>query len=255
LAFTRKATLEALSYRAYLVLSAAGGLVTLASLFYLGHLVGPSTQLPQGYFAFTCVGLAAYLPSRAAQAELARQVRAAQMVGLLEPLAAAPAALPAQLCALAVPATLAALGGAALTLTAGVVLFGLRIDLAGIPAAAAAFCLAAAASTGLGLLSSAVVLHVRRSDPVAYLLDAAAWLASGLLFPVSLLPPWARAASFWIPATHALRAARGALLMGAAPADSWLPLCLLACLALGVGSAALTVALRAARRSGALGIS
>ncbi len=254
-AYTRKAALEALSYRGHLALEAVGGLVTLLGLFYFGRLVGPSAQMPEGYFAFACVGFAAYLPTRAAQAELARQVRSAQMVGLLEPLAAAPPSLPAQLCAMAVQPTLAALGRAALTLAAGMALFGLRIDPLGLPLACLALCLAGAASAGLGLLSAAVVLHVRRSDPVAYLLDAAAWLGSGLLFPVDLLPRWARTLSALLPATHALRTVRGALLGGPPSRDSLAALCLLAALALAVGWAALTVAVRASRRSGALGIS
>ncbi|MHB8419604.1 MAG: ABC transporter permease [Myxococcales bacterium] len=255
-AFTRRAFLESLSYRGHLLLEAVGGLVTLLGVFYFGRLVGPSPELPGGYFAFACVGLAAYLPTRAAQAELARGVRSAQLVGLLEPLAAAPPGLPAQLLAMAWAPALGALGRTALTLAAGAALFGLRLDPRGVPLACLALALAAAASAGLGLLSAALVLHVRRSDPVAYLLDSAAWLGSGLLFPVSLLPGWARSLSIVLPATHALRAARAALLgEGPTPWSSLLALGLIASLAIALGWAALAVAVRASRRSGALGIS
>jgi ABC-2 type transport system permease protein len=260
-AWTRKATLEELSYRGYLTLEAVGGLVTLLGLFYFSRLVGSSHAGlvgNEGYFAFACVGLAAYLPARAAQAELARQVRAAQLVGLLEPLAAAPPRLPAQLLAMALQPTLGAIVRAGLTLLAGSVLFGLRLDPAGLGWTLLALGLAAMASAGLGLCSAAVVLHVRRSDPVAYLLDAAAWLGSGLLFPVALLPGWAQALSEWLPATHALRLARATLLPGGAPSPVWAELgtlAALATLAVALGWALLSLAVTAARRTGALGIS
>jgi ABC-2 type transport system permease protein len=205
------------------------------------------------------VGLAAYLPSRAAQAELARKVRSAQLVGLLEPLAAAPPGIPVQLLAMALQPTLGAFVRAALTLLAAVLLFGLTIHLAALYLVLLGLVLAAAASAGLGLCSAAVVLHLRRSDPVAYLLDSAAWLASGLLFPVALLPVWARLAALLLPATTALTVTRDVLLHAGAEwpgaalgAVGWLAL--LASLSLMVGWMSLRFSLRAARRRGSLGI-
>ncbi len=264
-AWMRRLTLEAFSYRGHLALEAVGGLVTLAGLSYLSRMVGGAGAAavgPSGYFAFACVGLAAYLPARAAQAELARLTREMQLVGQLEPLAATPARLPAQLLAAAVHPSLAALGRTGLTLLSGAALFGLPLRLAGVPLLLLGLVLAAAASAGLGLASAAVVLHVRRSDPVAYLLDSAAWLGSGLVFPAALLPGWARGLAQWLPATHALRLARAALLPGPAsppvgaqqPGAELLALTGLAAAALAVGVSALALAVRAARRSGALGI-
>ena len=257
LAWTRRAALEELSYRGHLALQAVGGLVTLVGVHYLSRLVGP--RLPGGgdYFAFACVGLAAYLPARAAQAELARQIRQAQLTGLLEPLVASPVGLSAQLLGMALYPSLGALLRAARTLLAGVLLFGLRIDPRGAAWVLAGLALASVASAGLGLSSAALVLHVRRSDPVAYLLDSAAWLGSGLVFPVALLPRWAQAAAAWLPATHALRLTREALLPGGTSTDlaselGWLVA--LAGLTLVVGLFALGGSVRAARRTGGLAI-
>ena len=94
---------------------------------------------------------------------------------------------------------------------------------------------------------------------MAYLLDSAAWLASGLLFPVALLPVWARLAALLLPATSALTLTRDVLLRagpewpGAAlGAVGWLAL--LASLSLTVGWLSLRVSLATARRRGALGI-
>ncbi len=257
LAWLRRAALEELSYRGHLALQAVGGLVTLAGVYYLGRLV-PLSALGGGYFAFACVGLAAYLPARAAQAEIAQGVRQAQLVGLLEPLAASPAGLPAQLCAMGIWPTIGALARAASTLAAGALVFGLSLSLSprSLAIALAAGLLGAVASLGLGLLSAALVLHVRRSDPIAYLLDSAAWLGSGLLFPTRLLPPWARRAGELLPATHVLRVARAALLpsSGGEARGSMLALGLLALSCPLLGAAALRLSIRAARRRGSFAI-
>ncbi len=261
-AWIRRATLEELSYRGYLAFEAIGGLVTLLGLFYFSRLVGSSRADlvgPEGYFAFACVGLAAYLPARTAQAALAQQVRSAQLVGLLEPLAAAPPRLPLQLLAMALQPTLGAFVRSALTLLAARLLFGVRLQLATADLALLGLALAAAASAGLGLCSAAVVLHLRRSDPVAYLLDSAAWLASGLFFPVALLPAWAQHGAIWLPATSAIQLTRHVLLHAgpewplAALGDvAWLAL--LAALALAAGWVSVGLSLKTARKRGALGI-
>jgi ABC-type multidrug transport system ATPase subunit/ABC-type polysaccharide/polyol phosphate export permease len=263
LAWIRRDTLEELSYRGHLAFEAIGGLVTLLGLFYFSLLVGNGhAELvgPEGYFAFACVGLAAYLPARTAQAELARQVRSAQLVGLLEPMAAAPPRLQVQLLAMALQPTLGAFVRAALTLLAAVLLFSLRIHLGALYLVLLGLLLAAAASAGLGLCSAAVVLHLRRSDPVAYLLDSAAWLASGLLFPVAFLPAWVQLAALALPATSALTLTRHGLLH---PSDPNLPLAafgavgwlaLLAALSLTLGWLSVRLSLKTARKRGSFGI-
>ncbi|MHB1844993.1 MAG: hypothetical protein ACYCWW_09190 [Deltaproteobacteria bacterium] len=259
LAWLRKSALEELSYRGHLALQAVGGLVTLAGLHYLAKLVPPA-ELGQGYFAFACVGLAAYLPARAAQAEIARQLRQAQLTGLLEPLALSPSGLGTQLVGMGLGPSASALLRAALTLWAGTLLFGLSLDLrpGALLVTALALGLGAAASLGLGLCSGAIVLHVRRSDPVAYLLDSAAWLGAGLVFPTNLLPRWAQRLGELLPATHVLRLARGALTPSATSGPAGTELALLATLSLAclaAGAAALSLSVREAKRRGALGIS
>jgi ABC-type multidrug transport system permease subunit len=255
----RRDALEEFSYRSSLALQLIGGLVTLFSLHYLSRLVGPRFQAGPGgtsYFDFACLGLAAYLPSRAAQAELARRVREAQLQGWLEPLLAAPRGAGANLLAMAAFPSAASLFRAGLVLSGGLLL-GLRFEVAGLGTALLALILVSLSSAGLGLLSGALVLRLRRSDPVAYLLDASASLASGLLFPVALLPGWAQTLAQLLPATHALAAARGALLGGASSgqlATELLWLAGLAAASLSVGLLAVRIAVWDARRRGGLAV-
>jgi len=255
----RRDALEEFSYRSSLALQLVGGLVTLFTLHYLSRLIGPGVPTgPAGtsYFDFACLGLAAYLPSRAAQAELARRVREAQIQGWLEPLLAAPRSAAANLLAMAVFPSTASLARAGLVLAGGTLL-GLRIDASGLGPALLALALVSLSSAGLGLLSGALVLRLRRSDPVAYLLDASASLASGLLFPVALLPRWAQAVAQLLPATHALAATRGALLGGASfgeLSNELLWLTGLAVASLAAGLLAVRIAVWDARRRGGLAV-
>jgi ABC-2 type transport system permease protein len=255
----RRDALEELSYRSSLVLQIVGGLVTLLTLFYLSRLVGPAFRSgPAGtnYFDFACLGLAAYLPSRGAHAELARRVREAQLQGWLEPLLATPRSASANLLAMAVFPSAASLLRAGLVLAGGALL-GLRLEVSGLAPALLAMILVSLSSAGLGLLSAALVLRLRRSDPVAYLLDAAASLASGLLFPVALLPRWAQGLAQLLPATHALAATRRALLGGESfdqLASELLWLAALATATLAIGLVAVRLAVWDARRRGGLAV-
>jgi ABC-2 type transport system permease protein len=111
------------------------------------------------------------------------------------------------------------------------------------------------AFVGLGLLSAATTMLVRRTNPVAVLLASASMLLSGVAYPVSVLPAWLRAAGRFLPLTHALELVRGGLLRGAGPAELTAPMTALALFAgvlCPVGVVLFVYALRRARIDGSL---
>ena len=111
------------------------------------------------------------------------------------------------------------------------------------------------AFVGLGLLSAATTMMVRRTNPVAVLLASASMLLSGVAYPVSVLPDWLRAAGRLLPLTHALELVRGGLLRGDGPAalgSSIAALALFAGVLCPVGVALFVYALRRARIDGSL---
>jgi ABC-type polysaccharide/polyol phosphate export permease len=127
----------------------------------------------------------------------------------------------------------------AATLLWGRVLFGVPLHLAhpwlfalAVPAAVLALGL-------LGLVLASTFVLYRYANAMANLLEYPVWVASGLVFSVSLLPAWTRPISWLLPPYWGVLAIRHAALGG----EVWLPLGMLALL--GVGSLALaTVTMR-----------
>ncbi len=68
--------------------------------------------------------------------------------------------------------------------------------------------------TAWGILSVAMVVILKRTDPVNWLIGLTIDVFSGVYFPVSVLPPWLRAASYLFPLTYSLEMLRAAILEG-----------------------------------------
>jgi len=135
-------------------------------------------------------------------------------------------------------------------------LFGVRYPRANIASVLIAAPVVMGAFVGLGLLSAASTMLVRRTNPVAAILASASLLLSGVAYPVSVLPPWLRTLGKLLPLTHALELVRGSLLRGDGPADLASSILLLGAFAgvlVPAGAALFVFALRRARVDGSLG--
>jgi ABC-2 type transport system permease protein len=112
-----------------------------------------------------------------------------------------------------------------------------------------------AAFSGLGLLAAATTMLVRRLNPVAMVIGSLSFFLSGVMYPMSVLPPWLRAVGHLLPLTHALTVLRGALLIGSGPVElrqSMLALLLFAGVLAPIGAGMFAFALRRARVDGSL---
>jgi ABC-2 type transport system permease protein len=111
------------------------------------------------------------------------------------------------------------------------------------------------AFAGLGLLAAGTTMLIRRTNPIAMVIGSLSFFLSGVIYPVSVLPAWLRAAGQLLPLTHALEALRGALLAGASPgalAAPLLALVLFTVVLAPLGVAVFAFALRRARIDGSL---
>jgi ABC-2 type transport system permease protein len=100
-----------------------------------------------------------------------------------------------------------------------------------------------------------VIVLRRATTAVAWIVGLAAF-ASGVVFPVRVLPDWLQTVSRLSPVTLTLDLFRRALFESLPFADAWpdlLVLLLMAGLSLGVGLFAVEAGLRWARRHGTLG--
>lgn len=238
-------------------LSFAGAVV---ALYFFSRFVGAAHNQhldPYGgdYLAFGMVGFLAAQLQQVGVTGLAHRIRMAQLMGHLEAELATPA--PAWMVLAAGP--LYELGSAAVRsvvyLLGATLLLGARFGHANLATLAVVLPLVLVAFVGLGLLSAATTLLVRRANPVALLLGTASLFLSGVVYPVSVLPGWLRGAADLLPLTHALEALRRPLLTGAPLADLVRPLVALLLFAVVLTPAGLLLfryALRRARTEGSL---
>ena len=133
---------------------------------------------------------------------------------------------------------------------------------ANLPLALLCFALFVAACLGLGLAgaSSFFLLEVKEgSEPVSWTSTVLARVASGVYYPLAIIPAWLRPLGLLVPHTFALRAIRLILLDGRGLADGrvWRDLgalALYAAVALAGGILLLRRGLRRAGRTGGLSV-
>jgi len=104
-------------------------------------------------------------------------------------------------------------------LLVGAFIFGASLGQANIPAAILILLLSIASFSGIGIMSAAVVLLVKKGDPVAWVLGSASSLLAGVYYPVSVLPGWLEPLSRVLPLTYGLDAMRLAMLQGHSISD------------------------------------
>ncbi len=127
-----------------------------------------------------------------------------------------------------------------------------RID---VPATLLGLVLMNVGFTGMALLAGAVVLVIKRGNPLGWALRGASVVLGGILYPVEVLPPALQTLGVLLPITHALTVLRGAMLEGQGITELAIPLAALSVVSatyLVLGLAASAAAVRHARSDGSL---
>jgi ABC-2 type transport system permease protein len=259
-AFVRRELMATAAYRTTLAIRGFTFVMAVVSLVFFSRFVASAAnphlaRYGGNYLAFSIVGLLVAELQHVALTGLAQRVRTAQVMGVLEAELSTPAA---HWIVLGVPPIYefgtAALRSAAYLVLASL-LFGVRFHNVNAVSVAVVVPLIVAAFGGLGLLTAATTMLVRRINPLAAVLGALSVLLSGVIYPVSILPTWLQAVSRMLPMTHALEALRGALLTGAslgALRSYLLALAGFAVILIPAGLGAFIYSLRRARLDGSL---
>jgi ABC-2 type transport system permease protein len=190
----------------------------------------PGVSLPEGLLAFSYVGNAAYMLVGAVGLGMSGAVVTdRENYGMLKYVRLSPAGLRAYLVGRGLAGGAEGLLGALLTLIVGALLpLGVRASLSWGQVAWGWLLLyllvGGVLLLALGLLLSGVVLNMARhglflSEGVGGLI----YLLSGAVFPLEVLPPWARAAGLALPTTYWLEGVRRAVLgpRGASALPDW----------------------------------
>jgi ABC-2 type transport system permease protein len=97
----------------------------------------------------------------------------------------------------------------------GALLFGFPLRSANWLSVAVVLIAALLAFSGLGIFSASYLLLFKRGNPAKWFVVGVSSIVGGMLFPVSILPPWLQFVARLNPVTYALDAMRAALLDGA----------------------------------------
>ena len=110
-------------------------------------------------------------------------------------------------------------------------------------------------ASSFGIISACFIMVVKRGDPISWLFKSASYLLGGVVFPVTILPPWMQKMALLLPTTHALQAMRLVMLQGKSITDI-LPeiasLCVFCFLLLPMSLRVLIYAVRRAKEDGTL---
>jgi ABC-2 type transport system permease protein len=253
------------SYRVNFLFQFAGSFFFVTTWFFISRSLAGAFQPPEelpgvSYFAFVLVGFAFFQYLQSTLNSFSSKIRQEQLTGTLEAMLVTPT-----------PPALVILGSTLwdylmTTFRVGVVLllgvalargFGGEVgfQVAGLPAFFLLLALTITAFAGIGILSAAFTVWLKRGDPVNYLISALSALLGGVFFRVEAMPGWLQPISRLLPITHALEAIRKALLGGAGLAEvagEMRILVLFSVVLIPAGLVAFIVSLRRARVAGTL---
>jgi ABC-2 type transport system permease protein len=261
-AFVRRDFLIAWSYRVAFVGDIAGLVFGLVVFYFVGQMIDPSTVPSYAggrptYLEWVVVGVAMGAFISLGLGRVMAAIRSEQMTGTLESLLMTPTATATIQVGSAIYDLVYVPLRTALFLLLAAIIFDLDYDAGGVLRAAVVLLAFVPFVWGLGILSAAGVLTLRRGAGVVGLGTALLTLASGAYFPVELLPSWLEATAAVNPIAVTLEGMRETLIGDADWSDVARDVVVLvpaALLALTLGIAAFRIALRRERRKGTMGL-
>lgn len=259
-AFLRRDFRINLSYRASFVLQLFAILFPLALFFYLGRVVDQTRfadqhqNLSGGYFGYVVVGLALLAIVAASLSSFSRKLREEQMSGTFEALMATPRSPSLIVLSSAAFELLRATVSGMMMIAAGIVLFGLRLDLG--PGSIAVTLVALVGFLGLfaslGVAVAAFTVVIKQTAALLSMVVSGLAFFGGVYFPIEVLPTPLEQLAAALPFTWGLDVLRASLLGGTVDPVQLGGLLASAALLLPVALLGFTMAVRRARQTGSL---
>jgi ABC-2 type transport system permease protein len=218
-AFLKRDFANAISYRTDFALQFLGIFLSVATFYFLSQLFG-SAVAPQleayggDYFAFVLIGIAFSGYMGFSLSSFAQSIREGQVMGTLEVMLISPTRLSTILISSSLWSCLMTTLRVLLYLLIGVLVFGASLGKANVLTALVVLTLSITSFSGIGILSAALVLLLKKGDPVAWIFGGVSSLLAGVYYPISVLPAWLEPLSRFLPLTYALDGMRLALLRG-----------------------------------------
>ncbi|OGO31815.1 MAG: ABC transporter [Chloroflexi bacterium RBG_16_56_11] len=218
-AFLKRDFSLSLSYRLSFFTQIFGIVFSVASFYFLSRLFG-SAMVPQlnqyggDYFSFVLIGLAFTGYLSLSITSFAQSIREGQMMGTLEIMLLSPTRLSSILLSSSLWAYLLTTFNVVTYFIVGILIFGFSIGQANFLTAIVVLLLSIVSFSGVGIISAAVILLVKKGDPITAIYGSLSGLLAGVFYPVAVLPDWLEPLSRVLPMTYALDSMRLAMLKG-----------------------------------------
>jgi ABC-2 type transport system permease protein len=220
LAFVKRDASMALSYRLSFAFQFLGSLVMIATFYFLSQVL--SVDVYGGDpFAFILIGLAFSRYMTLSMSTFSNSIREGQMMGTLEIMLLSPTRLSKILLSSSIWAYLFTSLQIVLFLALGVVIFGVDLGGANVVTALIVLALSIVSFAGIGMISAAFIMVLKKGDPIAFALSGLSVLLAGVYYPVDVLPGGLQAISKALPLTYSLEGTRGALQHGYTLSQTW----------------------------------
>ena len=217
-AVIKKDLLTSIRYRNGLLLNAFAPVAQLVMFYYLARAVGPQFR-PEGmpYFLFLLVGTGFYTFLLTGMHSFFRSIQESQQSGTLEVLMTTATPAP-QLLGLSVISVFA--GGViqlVLYVGGGLLLFRPPIHV-NVVGCAVVFTLSVVIAVSVGMIAAGLQIAIHKGSAALWLLGSTAWVVSGTLFPIAVLPRPIEIIAQLLPMTHSLAGMRLAVVADGSPA-------------------------------------
>ena len=211
-AVIKKDFLTSLRYRNGLLLNAFAPVAQLVMFYYLARAVGPQFR-PEGmpYFLFLLVGTGFYTFLLTGMHSFFRSIQESQQAGTLEVLMTTATPAPVLLSLSVVSVFASGFIQMFLYVGGGLLLFRppLHISIVG---CIAVFMLSLVIAVSVGLFAAGLQIAIHKGSAALWLLGSMAWVVSGTLFPIAVLPRPIEIIAQLLPMTHSLAGMRLAVM-------------------------------------------
>ena len=210
LAFLKRDFLIEVSYRTSFVLQFLGIMFSVLIWFYISRVVAapPTTPGLEGldYVAYVLLGLAFFHYLSAAMMSFAGKVRNEQVTGTLEAMLVTPTSVGTIVLGSSLWDFVLTSFKVVVYLLVGRLVFGVVIHLDSLLSCLLVLALTVLAFSGIGILSAALILYLKRGDPITSLVASLSALLGGVFYPPEDMPAWLGIGSRFLPITYALHA-------------------------------------------------
>ncbi len=216
LAFIKRDFLLATSYKSAFVLEIIGILFMVITFYYVGEVFGgavsPALQsYGNNYFSFLLIGIALMDFMKVSLQIFDSSIRESQMMGTLEIILLSPIRLPRMLLYSSLWTYILTSFRFSLYLLFGILLFDLDVGNGNWLACFIILVLSIFCFAPLGVISASIIMIFKRGAWFRVLLSAISFFLGGVVYPISVLPDWAKPFTFYVPMKHSLNGMRMAL--------------------------------------------